>query len=278
MQMILPHLALGMGGMHKVVNSKIVTNLLLPKQGLILSTLQNGIQIFTDVRDYNGRMLILFGTPDPKIVWVCRTLLHSGDVFIDIGANYGTVGLLCHDIVGSGGAVHLFEPQPELCSRIRDCLQRHSLSNVYLHEVGLLDRHGFLELNCVPGHSGAASFVRDFREKNPVKVPIRDIKKQIPPLVLNHPVSVKLDVEGAELVLLKFLVTLQNMRFMVFEHRGVLEHLEIWNMMEKAGLFLYGILKKALRAPILKLVRTPDEIIGYEDLVASREPLSIDIP
>src|SRR5437870_216931 len=83
--------------------------------------LKNGLRIEVDLKDYNGRMLYLFGTPDAKVVAVSRALLSRGDRFIDMGANCGAVGLLCSDAVGQDGQVHLIEPQPELCGRARAC-------------------------------------------------------------------------------------------------------------------------------------------------------------
>src|SRR5688572_9155129 len=102
--------------------------------------LRNGLEIEVDARDYNGRMLLMSGTVDPKIVEVCRSLIQQGDVFFDVGANYGVVGLSCADLVGASGEVHFFEPQKELCDRIRRAASGIREASCTIHECGLLDR------------------------------------------------------------------------------------------------------------------------------------------
>ena len=69
--------------------------------------LRNGIHLQVDPQDYNGRMLLLAGTPDPKVVETCRALLAPGMAFLDIGANYGSIGLLCTEVVGTTGEIGL---------------------------------------------------------------------------------------------------------------------------------------------------------------------------
>src|SRR5688500_587619 len=50
-------------------------------------------------------------TPEARTV---RALLREGDSFLDVGANHASYSLLAARIVGPGGAVEAFEPQPRL--------------------------------------------------------------------------------------------------------------------------------------------------------------------
>jgi hypothetical protein len=59
----------------------------------IVATLRDGAKITVDPSDYDGRILYLFGANDIKVSMNANAFLRSGDVFLDIGANYSAIGL-----------------------------------------------------------------------------------------------------------------------------------------------------------------------------------------
>jgi FkbM family methyltransferase len=63
--------------------------------------------------------------------------LKPGDVFLDIGANAGVYSLWVASRCGSKVRVEAFEPDSELCARLRFNLQTNGLSQVTLHECAL---------------------------------------------------------------------------------------------------------------------------------------------
>ena len=75
--------------------------------------------------------------------------LRGGDVFYDIGANYGYYSMLAQEIIGDG-EIHLFEPVPELAG--------------YLRKNFVAGRHGraFINGKAVSDCVGAASFYESF--------------------------------------------------------------------------------------------------------------------
>ena len=75
-----------------------------PIEGVML----NGVRIDVDPNDYHGRILYLFGTNDPKVQAVATGLLRRGDRFLDIGANYSSIGIQMTNVVGQEGQIHLF--------------------------------------------------------------------------------------------------------------------------------------------------------------------------
>jgi len=203
-------------GYGKILKSRLVTKILAEIPPNNTASLRNGMRISVDINDYNGRMLFLFGSESPKVMKTCRTLLREGDIFFDIGANYGTIGLFCSEHVGSDGEVHLFEPQQVLCKRIVECLNDSKRENIYLHEYGLMDRDGILEMHVPVNHTGRGSFAR--KEMGTVtSLPVRDARKVLPELAGDKPVAAKVDVEGAEYLILPAICELPGLRYVVFE-------------------------------------------------------------
>lgn len=229
--------------------------------------LRNGLCVRVSLKDFNGRMLFLFGTPDRKIIAVCRALLRKGDYFIDVGANLGSVGLLCADAVGANGAVHMFEPQPDLCVRIRECIAENALSWVHLHEVGLMDRDGVMPFQIPTNHSGMGSYVSPDNAGKLVSLPVRDVSSMLRSLVGKRQFAVKLDVEGAEMAILPRLVAMSGLRFVLCE--CITRYLDMWNVLQDAGLEVFGI-SKTLFIVRLRRVQNPADLQRYHDLLAVR--------
>lgn len=244
----------------RVSNSKYV-KLFLPNDNTLISTrLKNGVSISVDVKDYNGRMLYLYGLAYPETVETCQFLLNKGDTFLDIGANYGVVGLMCHDIVGSEGSVHLFEPQPKLCTSIGTAIRENDLNNVSLHKIGLMDRDGTLKLAMSQDHTGEASFVfKDSVEKDSLTLEVKDIKTYLPPLLACQNFGAKVDVEGAELYLLPWLLKQNNLKFIVFENTHISsdEKASLLKDIKGCGFTLWGIENRA-RATMLRPLKWKD--------------------
>lgn len=234
-----------------------------------LAKLRNGIRLPVRLSDYNGRMLYLFGTPDPKIITVFRTLIEPGSVFLDIGANYGTVGLLIHRCIGEGGEIHFVEPQPELCKHIRGGLDQAGIRNGFVHNCGMWDEDGELELSRPRGHTGAASFAMTTDDAEKVVVPVRDIKSFLKDHVDERPFVAKVDVEGAEPKILPTLLSDPSMRFVLFECNisSVRDH--AWDLIQSKRLTFFVIKKYTFRTR-LKKVQSQAELDSGHDVLAAR--------
>ncbi|MFQ5463053.1 MAG: FkbM family methyltransferase [Phycisphaerae bacterium] len=218
-------------------------------------------------------MVFLFGTSDPKVVAVCATLLRPGDVFLDVGANYGTVGLLCHVAVGPRGFVHMFEPQPDLCRGIRASIESYDLRNIQVHEVALLDRSAKLDLLRVTNHSGAASLIHGATTERVEQhgVAVRSVAEYVPPLITGRPLGVKLDVEGAEPYLLPWFAQLPNTRFIAFECAHIARARDLLQACHAAGFRCFGLAKSVLLTRCVYL-ESASQIGQYHDVVAVRVP------
>ena len=128
--------------------------------------------------------------------------LEPGDVFCDVGCNWGFFSLLAALRVGERGKVVAFDPNPEV---LKEGLRRHveqsRLSNVLIECCAVSDDHNQPVELTFPGsgHSGEASIMR----KRPPTITRRIFARTVR---LDRffsrdafPRLIKLDVEGAEM-------------------------------------------------------------------------------
>lgn len=241
----------------------------LRRETEVACSLRNGVRILARLNDYNGRMLYLFGTPDPKIVTICRDLLRSGDVFLDIGANYGSVGLLVHDAVIPGGSVHFVEPQPELAGRIKNAISENRITNSAVHQCGLWDEAGELFITVSHRHTGTASISSEPSSDVSQRVEVLDIKKFLPETVGDQHFGVKLDVEGAEVRILPELLTNPRLRFVLFEAHDPEVKAFVERMMNDGSHTFFGVSKDIFRTRLFPILSN-DNLRASHDVLAVR--------
>lgn len=256
----------------RATNSRYIQFLLPRKNTQMLARLRNGISITVDVKDYNGRMLYLYGAAYPEVVDTCINLLRSGDIFFDIGANYASVGFLCRDAVGADGNVHLFEPQPELCQRINAAIKTNKLTNVHLHRIGLMDKDDTLHMYRCKDHTGEGSFI--FSQENlseKIQLEVKNIATYLPPLFGEKTFAAKVDVEGAELYLLPWLIQSKKLRFIIFEntHIPVEDRKYLFAKMIRNSFSILGI-KNESKKTYLYPINDCEIFYKYHDVLAIR--------
>lgn len=102
-----------------------------------------------------GREIFLTKQYEPHVTRMLRSLLRSGDTFVDIGANLGYFTLLAARLVGDRGAVIAFEPNPENCRLLRRSLAQNGIRNVHLHEKAVAESAQRLSFSTSSLHSNA---------------------------------------------------------------------------------------------------------------------------
>ena len=80
--------------------------------------------------------------------------LKAGGCFLDIGANAGVYSLWVASACGPQVRVEAFEPDPELCERLRFNLATNQLSHVHLNALALGDHEGEVRLISGAGNKG----------------------------------------------------------------------------------------------------------------------------
>lgn len=233
---------------------------------------EGGFRVKVDTREYHGRVLWVHGTNDRKVSRVVNALLRPGDILLDIGANYASIGLAAAARVGALGHVHLFEPQPAIARAVDAAIRQSGVGNVSLHALALFKADAELPLRVPTHHSGLGTLLPDDgRDGNwhTLTVPTRQTRRFVAQLVAERPFGVKIDIEGAEPDVLEDLLPFQNLRFVVFEgcsnQRWLFEHFG------DAGFALFGLQRSPLRC---RVERIDDfgQWQRYHDFVAVRPP------
>jgi FkbM family methyltransferase len=159
-----------------------------------------GGEIYARLNDYVGRAVFFFGDLDPKLTSVAKRLIRNGDTVLDIGANIGLMTLQFVDLVGPGGSVHSFEPNPDVLTLLAAAVNRKGANNVTLNEVALGDKPGVLNLSAPQANVGAGSIVRgsDWVHAQIYPVQVMRLDDYVSQQGIDAVDIIKIDVEGAE--------------------------------------------------------------------------------
>lgn len=125
-------------------------------------------------------------------------------VFLDIGANIGGYSLAVAARAGAGARIHAFEPQPEIFERLTYNIRANPFGTVKAHALAVADRNGEVTLFLDPRNKGEASVkIVSADHARQVKVAARTLAFIVEDEGLDHIDAMKLDVEGAEDLILR---------------------------------------------------------------------------
>ena len=187
---------------------KIIKNLLVPFPRLreYLQTIAMAKDIYTDEWAKKN---------EPEIFWI-KSTLKPGDVAIDVGANYGLYTYNLSKSVGVDGLVYAFEPIPYTFRTLKRITKIFRLNNVKLVNKGCSNSVGKINFSVPLQENGTISaglaFIdineknRNSRLKKGSHTDFTTIKSEIikiDDLNLKKVSFMKIDVEGAELLVLK---------------------------------------------------------------------------
>jgi FkbM family methyltransferase len=163
-----------------------------------------------DPRDLVPLILLRNGEWQPEVWESLSPALPKGAVFLDVGAHIGTFTLKAARQVGPDGKVVAFEPNPESAALLRDNLSANHLDNVAVEEIACTDKDQELTLYAAPiKNTGASSLshanaeygdgpaLRSFHVRG------RPIDDVVAELKLGRVDAIKMDVEGAELQVIR---------------------------------------------------------------------------
>lgn len=155
---------------------------------------KHGIFIYNPHDNFIGRSLEKYGEWCEFEIDLLKRFVRPGDTVIDAGANIGTHALAFAEMVGSGGKVLAFEPQPRIAALLRENVDKNAPGIVSAQQIAL---------GIVSGVCNMADLPPDDTEFNFGGVPISAPGTQLTEVTtidaLNlNPSLIKIDVEGME--------------------------------------------------------------------------------
>lgn len=154
-----------------------------------------------DLRDWGGRWHYFPGRYYDKLLpWIMERYLGPGDLFVDVGANFGIHSVRGARLVGATGRVVAIEPSPAARQRLELHMAMNAIRNVIVVPVAIGAEESQATLYIDTDHLGTASLREDSSlGKGAVEVPVRTLDSIIEPPVSGDRALVKIDVEGFEL-------------------------------------------------------------------------------
>jgi FkbM family methyltransferase len=149
-----------------------------------------------------------FGVWEPAVSAVYQDTLKPGDVVVDIGANVGMHTLLAASLVGPTGRVHAIEASPAIFRRLEANLHHNGTTNVIAYNLAVTDVPGRVEVfvhddtNLGGTTILAAEAARGVTGSTEI-VEARPLGEIVPPEALRAARLIKIDVEGAEYLVVK---------------------------------------------------------------------------
>ena len=170
----------------------------------LLAHFPDGRTFRIDAGDVMYAQVFVFGAYEPAETAIVERLLRRGDFAVDIGANHGWFSLLMASTVGAAGAVWAVEPAGPTLERLRANVALNVNLPIEVKGIALGDHDGAVELHMFAGlpHGHASTSPLGRHDS---------VSQSVPQLTLDHlldrpparPALVKLDVEGAELSVLR---------------------------------------------------------------------------
>ncbi|PYT11932.1 MAG: hypothetical protein DMG59_25025 [Acidobacteria bacterium] len=169
-----------------------------------------GVSFLLDPRDLLAVSILRGGEWQPELWDSLAPALSNGSVFLDVGAHIGYFSMKAARRVGKAGRVLAFEPNPETLKLLRDNATANNAQNVIVEPIACTDREQTLTLYAAPTiNTGASSLARQNADisveeaPRPYSVRGRPIDDVVRELNLTRVDAIKIDVEGAEVYVLR---------------------------------------------------------------------------
>jgi len=167
----------------------------------------DGLVVETRLGTDLSRCLFVSGSYEPnEFAWL-GTLLEPGMNVLDVGANEGLYALFAAQRVGAAGRVLAFEPSPREFHVLERNLALNGLSNVAVIRAAASDRDGAARLRIAEadhaGQSTLGQFAYPIDQVGNETVRLRRIDGVVDELALDAIHLMKVDVEGAEVAVLR---------------------------------------------------------------------------
>jgi len=139
---------------------------------------------------------------DPELAYL-EKVLSPGNVFIDVGANFGVYTLVASKLVGEAGKVIAFEPTAESFKTLRKNIALNHSANVRAFQVALAQRRGRAWLYHGLDPVGNSLGMDPLRGDKGEEVEMDALDKILVENGIDRVDVIKIDVEGAEELVLR---------------------------------------------------------------------------
>jgi FkbM family methyltransferase len=158
-----------------------------------------GFRCAGDQRLIMPRCIYWFGTWEPVLsAWIWRTL-RPGDVFVDVGANFGYFSLLAARAVGPGGSVVAVEASDATARRLEESLRLNRATNVRIVKAAATALEGSIPFYRAPWNDAESTTVPTEGHELEAEVRAAPLPRLLGGEELARARIIKIDVEGGEL-------------------------------------------------------------------------------
>jgi FkbM family methyltransferase len=159
-----------------------------------------GFAFHCDQRDTVAREVCFTGWYEPQETQLASRLLGAGDVFVDVGANWGYFTLAGAHWVGPAGRVLAFEPEPRLFALLTANLAANHLTFVQPHPIAVAAGSGLLRFQAFQADSGNWGQSRSIGVESPADFECRTVALDdaLDAAGIGTVHLTKIDVEGGE--------------------------------------------------------------------------------
>ncbi len=171
----------------------------------VVTQIRPGVIMELDGRDLVTQSILMQGVWEPKVTAFVSSSLAPGNVFIDVGAHVGYYSLLAAPLVGPTGKVVAVEPNPPTIARLERNINLNQNTNVLVQKVACTDKEETLKFFQAPTENtgGSSMFDANPGKETEIQVAAVPLDKIVQSLALSRVDLVKIDVEGAELLVLR---------------------------------------------------------------------------
>jgi FkbM family methyltransferase len=191
----------------KIPALNLLTRLGIARDFTAVTTFDKDIQVQVDLDDWIQKQIFFFGSyllEQQETRYWCKSVRH-GEIILDIGANIGYYSLLASKRIGNQGKVYAFEAAPETFRKLSANIQRNAMTNVVAINLAITNFRGTIDLHIADTRNTGMSSIAAFADESgeTVTVPCDTLDNIANDHSLDRVDRIKIDVEGAEMMVLK---------------------------------------------------------------------------
>lgn len=179
---------------------------LAPPERFVVARLKPGFRMKLDLQDQVQRQIYFYGDYDERYeADMVRRLVDPGESFWDIGANIGYFSLLAATALQNTGQVVAFEPGNAAHARLTENIALNPYRNILPQKLAVSDQNGEAILYLAGDSADGGATLYGSSPERTIQEPVQKISLDEfgGQTELKAPDFLKIDVEGAELLVLR---------------------------------------------------------------------------